>query len=94
MSQTVVSVFLGPALAEANQIPLFPAAVSPTNVFEGEPSQTADVATVEDRLDSNLGRLSDRAGLSVVFIGATFTFPELGIEYITAQDRLFELLAS
>ena len=94
MSETVASVFLGPTEAETNNIPTFPASATPEQVFAGNANPQADVDDVNERLDRNLGRLTSSDTLPAVFLGADFTYPDLGIEYIDAQQRLFSLLAS
>ena len=102
MSQTVVSVFVGPSAAVTNQIPLFPAAdATPEEVFaedaEGEarPEEDVqhDVNEIESRLNERLAR-SDFADLPAIFIGADATFPDLGVDYVDAVDRVSELLRS
>ena len=94
MSQTVAAVFLGPAAAETNNIPTFPASVTPAQVFAENANPQADVDDVDGRLDRNLGRQTSSDSLPAIFIGADFSYPDLGIEYIDAQARLFSLLAS
>ena len=94
MSQTVAAVFLGPTAAETNNIPTFPASVTPAQVFAENANPQADVDDVDGRLDRNLGRQTSSDSLAAIFIGADFSYPDLGIEYIDAQARLFSLLAS